>query len=413
MPMTNTVIIGAGPYGLSVAAHLRGCGIPFRIFGRPMDSWRAHMPKGMLLKSDGFASNISDPGGQLTLAKFCSERKIAYADTGIPVRLDTFTEYGLTFKERIVPELEDKLVVGVDRTTDCYELRIDDGDLVKAKRVVLAIGITHFEYVPDSLAHLPAEFVSHSAGHSEPGVFAGRKIVVVGAGSSALDWAGLLHESGIDVQLVGRATSLKFHGKPTGKARSLWQRVQKPQTGLGPGWRSSFYANTPSLFHHLPESLRLEVLRRALGPSGGWFIKDKVIGKVPLLLGRTVESTEVQNGKVCLHLRSQDGTKTVITADHVIAATGYKVDLDRLGFLSASIRSQLKSVVKTPVLSSKFESSLPGLYFVGVSAANSFGPVMRFAYGADFAARTVARALSRSDSHDSAVVSADVITVGE
>src|SRR5580692_4274627 len=71
--MTNTAIIGAGPYGLSLAAHFRRRGIPFRIFGRPMDSWRAHMPKGMLLKSDGFASNISDPDDQFTLGKFCAD----------------------------------------------------------------------------------------------------------------------------------------------------------------------------------------------------------------------------------------------------------------------------------------------------------------------------------------------------
>jgi hypothetical protein len=83
-------------------------------------------------------------------------------------------------------------------------------------------------------------------------------------------------------------------------------------------------------------------------------------------------------------------------ADHVIAATGYKVDLERLTFLSSEIRSQLKSVANTPVLSSNYESSLPGLYFVGVAAANSFGPVMRFAFGADFAARTVTRALLKT-----------------
>ena len=106
--MINTVIIGAGPYGLSIAAHCRQRGIAFRIFGRPMDSWVSHMPKGMLLKSDGFASNISDPEDRLTLGKFCAERGIEYGDKGVPIRLDTFTEYGLAFKERIVPQLEDK-----------------------------------------------------------------------------------------------------------------------------------------------------------------------------------------------------------------------------------------------------------------------------------------------------------------
>ena len=110
--MLDAAIVGAGPYGLSMAAHFRSRGIPFRIFGRPMDSWLAHMPKGMMLKSDGFASNIYDPDSKFTLKQFCAERRIDYADMGTPVQLNTFGDYGLAFRDRMVPELEDKLVVG-------------------------------------------------------------------------------------------------------------------------------------------------------------------------------------------------------------------------------------------------------------------------------------------------------------
>ena len=111
--MLETAIIGAGPYGLSVAAHCRHKGIPFRIFGRPMDSWLNHMPKGMMLKSDGFASNIYDPNEEFTLGKFCAERGIDYSDAGLPVRLETFIAYGQAFRERMLPELEEKQVVGI------------------------------------------------------------------------------------------------------------------------------------------------------------------------------------------------------------------------------------------------------------------------------------------------------------
>jgi thioredoxin reductase len=398
--MLNTVIVGAGPYGLSLAAYLRHSGVPFRIFGRPMDSWRAHMPKGMCLKSDGFASNIYDPNSQFTLEKFCAERGIPYSNTGLPVQLETFCEYGLAFKQRMVPELEDKLVVSIEQIPQGYKLRIDDGEVITARTVVLAVGITHFEYVPEALAQLPAEFLSHSARYNDVEVFKGRNVVVVGAGSSALDWAGLLHEAGVNVQLVARRNALKFHNKPTDRPRSLWQRVQKPQTGLGPGWRSSFYANAPGVFYRLPQDLRLEVVKRTLGPSGGWFVRDKVVGKVPLSLGSTIESAEVQGKQVMLQLRGEDGITKQITADHVIAATGYKVRIDSLRFLSSEIRSRINAVEQTPVLSPEFESSVAGLYFVGVAAANSFGPVMRFAFGAEFAARTVNRALSKSLLHE-------------
>jgi cation diffusion facilitator CzcD-associated flavoprotein CzcO len=393
--MLSTAIIGAGPYGLSVAAHFRRSGIPFRIFGRPMDSWLAHMPKGMMLKSDGFASDIYDPESAFTLRQFCAERGIDYADTGVPVRLETFTAYGLAFRDRMVPELEDKMVISVDRSRDGFSLRLEDGETVKARSVVLAVGITHFACVPENLALLPAEFLSHSARHHEVEPFRGRNVVVIGGGSSAMDLAGLLREAGADVQLVSRREELKFHSQPTGKPRTRWQEIRHPQSGLGPGMRSRFFANSPLAFHYLPERFRVEAVRRTLGPSGGWFIRDKVIGKVPLHLGCTPRGAKVQDGKVRLNVRAADGSEREIVTEHIIAATGYKVDLERLKFLNPEIRSQLKTVGGSPSLSSTFESSVPGIYFVGVAAANSFGPVMRFAFGAGFAARRVTQAMAK------------------
>lgn len=394
--MLETVIIGAGPYGLSIAAHLRGLGIPFRIFGRLMDSWQSHMPKGMHLKSDGFASSIYDPDGDFTLGQFCAERNIEYSDAGIPVRLDTFTAYGQAFKERKVPELEDKMVTRLERLPEGFRIGLDNGESFTARQVVLAVGITNFEYVPAEFANLPAEFVTHSFRHHDLEAFRGRNVVVVGGGSSATDMAGLLHQIDADVTLVSRRAALKFHGKPQPGARSLWQDIKRPQSGIGPGWRLRFCADAPGVFHHLPESLRLEAVRRILGPSGGWFAKDMVIGKVPLLLEQTTERAEIKDGRVRLQLRDARGTQSEVFTDHVIAATGYKVNLDRLKFISPEIRAQLKTVGGSPALSAKFESSVPGLYFAGLTAANSFGPVMRFAFGAGFAARTVARAVKSS-----------------
>jgi len=403
--MLNTAIIGAGPYGLSIAAHFRRQGIPFRIFGRPMDSWLAHMPKGMMLKSDGFASNIYDPENAFTLERFCAERGIEYADSGLPVRLETFAEYGLAFRDRMVPELEDKLVVSVDRLAEGFRLGFEDGETLQARTLVLAVGITHFDYVPGELAQLAPEFVSHSARHHEVEPFRGRNVVVVGGGASALDLAGLLQEAGANVQLVSRRKELKFHSQPTGKPRSGWQQIRHPQSGLGPGMRSRFFADLPMVFHYLPERLRIEAVRKSLGPSGGWFIRDKVIGKVPLHLGCTTQGAEVQGGRVHLRLRAEDGSEREIVTEHIIAATGYKVDLERLRFFSGEIRSKVKAIHGAPVLASNFESSIPGLYFAGVAAANSFGPVMRFAFGAGFAARTLTRALAKSVSRKRASIS--------
>ena len=109
--------------------------------------------------------------------------------------------------------------------------------------------------------------------------------------------------------------------------------------------------------------------------------------------------------RVHLNVRSADGASREIVTEHIIAATGYKVDLDRLKFLNSEIRSKVKTINGSPVLSSSFESSVPGLYFAGVAAANSFGPVMRFAFGAGFAARTITRALAKSASRATTSVS--------
>ncbi|MGD0987084.1 MAG: NAD(P)-binding domain-containing protein [Candidatus Sulfotelmatobacter sp.] len=402
--MLNTAIIGAGPYGLSIAAHFRHRGIAFRIFGRTMDSWLAHMPKGMMLKSDGFASNIYDPESAFTLEKFCAGSGIDYAHTGVPVKIDTFTSYGLAFRDRMVPELEGRIVTGVERVPGGFRLQLEDGETFDARNVVLAVGITHFDYVPENLAHLPEEFVTHSARHREVEPFRGRDVVVVGGGASALDLAGLLKEAGANVQLASRRKELVFHSQPTGKPRSFLQQLRHPNSGLGPGMRSRFYADAPAAFYYLPEQLRLKIVGRALGPSGGWFIRDKVIGKMPLHLGHTPQEAKIKDGKVHLTLRSDDGSTRELVTEHVIAATGYKVDLDRLQFLSTEIRSKVKVINRSPVLSSNFESSVPGLYFAGVSAANSFGPVMRFAFGAGFAARTLTRALAKSASKERASI---------
>jgi cation diffusion facilitator CzcD-associated flavoprotein CzcO len=86
----DVAIVGAGPYGLSVAAHLRGAGVSYRQFGLPMHLWRDAMPRGMFLKSQGFASNLSDPERSHTLEAFCAKTGRPYASYGLPVALDTF-----------------------------------------------------------------------------------------------------------------------------------------------------------------------------------------------------------------------------------------------------------------------------------------------------------------------------------
>jgi thioredoxin reductase len=404
--LVNIAIVGAGPYGLSIAAHLRRYGVPFRIFGRPMDTWLEHMPKGMLLKSEGFASIICDAGGEFTLKRFCAERHIDYADEALPVRLDTFSAYGLAFQQRMVSQLENKLVTVLERASGGFQLTLDNGEMFVARQVILAVGITHFSYIPPEFRNLPTKFLSHSFEHHDLERFHGRNVAVIGGGASALDLAALLHETGAEVQLVARTSSLSFHSKPdgVGSSRSLWKRLRHPKSGLGPGLRSRIFTETPRLFRYLPARLRTRIVSTHLGPSGGWFTKDAVIGKVPIYLGCTPLGAEVRNDRISLYLRDAHGNTREIETEHVITATGYRPDINRLHFVSPQIRANLRTIENAPALKSNFESSEPGLYFVGAAAANTFGPLMRFAYGAGYTAHRITRSLLKSQSRERSMI---------
>lgn len=394
MTPSDVAIVGAGPYGLSIAAHLRAAGVTFRIFGSPLQTWREHMPNGMLLKSDGFASNLSDPGAAFTLEHFCRMSGIAYDDTRIPVSLETFRAYGLAFQERMVPELEQTQVTRVEPESSGYRLCLSDGPAVFARAVVVAVGISHFAHVPSPLILLPRECLSHSSDVKEPERWRGRQVTVVGAGASAVDLAVLLEEAGAHVTLVARRSSLRFAGPPPANGRSLWDCLRHPSSPIGPGWRSRLYCDAPWAFHRLPEALRLRIVKDHLAPAAGYPMKDRFVGRVPALLGYEIDSAAVEHGRVRLSLRGATGTLEH-EAEHVVAATGYQVDLRRLTFLAPELLARIRAVQHTPVLSSRFESSAPGLYFVGPASSNSFGPMMRFACGAEWTARHLTPHLAR------------------
>lgn len=388
-------IVGAGPYALSLAAHLRALGVEHRIFGSVMHSWRAEMPQGMHLKSDGFASDLYDLGHYFTLKHYCTEQKIPYADEGLPVSRETFCAYGLAFQQQFVPGVEPQLVRSIKSGGDGFVLSLDDGQQLYPRKIVLAIGISHFQQLPSALATLPPKFCSHSSACIDPAQFSGRDITILGGGASALDLAVLLNAAGARVQLVARKPSVEFHTAPSGTPRSLWKRITQPKSGLGPSLRSLFYCEAPLLFHYLPESTRLRIARSYLGPAGGWFIRDQVLGKLPLLVGQTLQAARLIDGRVHLKLQGNDGKASEVVTDHVIAATGYAIDMRRLRFVDQSLLSRLRMVKSAPVLSSQFETSVAGLYVIGPAAVNSFGPVMRFAVGARFTASRLSARLAR------------------
>jgi FAD-dependent urate hydroxylase len=402
--MSNAVdvaIVGAGPYGLSLAAHLRGTGVSFRQFGLPMQLWRAAMPSGMFLKSQGFACNLSDPRGTHTLEAFCEATGRPYASYGQPVPLSTFVSYGQWFCAEFLPDLEEVLVSDIAAGPDGFQLTLASSERVRARRVVVAAGVEHFARVPEPFSALPSSACTHTSAHRDLAGFRGQDVLVVGAGQSALETAALLHENGAAVQVLARAGKLAWNGVPLAPDRPLAERLREPEAGLGSGWGTWFYSNHPDLFRHLPKSTRAYRARTALGPAGACWLRSRVEGQFPVHTSQSVTWAKAEDTRVRLGVTSGDGSARELAADHLIAGTGYRTDLARLPFLGDQLRSQLRTLAGSPVVGSGYQSSVPGLYFIGPAVAPSMGPVMRFVFGSAHAAKAVTRQLASTASRRS------------
>jgi cation diffusion facilitator CzcD-associated flavoprotein CzcO len=396
----DVALVGAGPYALSLAAHLRAAGVSFRVFGEPMRLWRSHMPAGMFLKSQGFASNLSTPQPGYTLEAFCRNSGRGYAPYGVPVPLETFLAYGDWFQQALVPQLEQVLVTEVGQgpaeNGGGYALSLSDGTSLSARRVVVATGVQHFAHVPAVLTALPPGAHSHASQPGDLRRFAGRDVVVVGAGQSALESAALLHEAGATVRVLARTARLAWNGEPLPPSRPWRQRLREPEVDLGSGWATWFYSRHAGLFRYLPPGQRLHRARTALGPAGACWLRPRVEGRIPIQLRHEVTDARPVEGGASLSVRTPDGGTVEIRTEHVIAATGYRPDLARLTFLDASLRARVRTIGVAPRVDGAFESSVPGLHFVGPAVAATFGPLMRFVCGTRFASPTLTRHLAES-----------------
>ena len=359
-----------------------------------MLTWRSRMPQGMHLKSDGFASSLYDPEGRMTLRHYCAQKGIDYRDLGLPVALETFFSYGMAFQKQMVPSLDLRTVAKLHRSDHGFRLTLSDGEAIGAQRVIVATGISRFEYLPPELSRLPSTHCSHSADNQDLSIFAGKRVVVLGGGASSADVAAILLDHGAKVEIVSREPVI-FHEPPSGKPRAWWERLKHPNLGLGPSLRSTAYAVFARQFRFLPVHVRQRIVRRHLGPAAGWYVRDKILGRVPMRSGYSIRTADVRGAEIALQFTHRNGTVIEVHADHVIAGTGYRVDLGRLRFLDDALHSELVLDGTSPALSRHFESSIRGLFFVGFASAMTFGPLTRFALGARMTARILTAHLRR------------------
>jgi len=385
-PAFDAVVVGAGPYGLSAAAHLLGRGLRVAVFGRTLELWRDHMPSGMLLRSHPWATNLSDPRQDYGFAQFARD---ARRDLRYPVPLQTFIEYGLWFQQRAVPDVDETYVSSIERQDARFLLTLQDGREVESQAVVLAIGPYHYANRPEAFTGLPAELVSHSSDHRDFGRFKGRDVVVIGGGQSAIEFAALLHEAGAAVQVVSRR-SIQWLEPDRSGTRSTLERILAPDASIAPGWLNWVWDRMPVLFYRLPQPWKNKYNAKYHSGATDW-LRSRVLGKVTLRERRTVARLDAAHGKLTATL--SDGAK--VRADHVILATGYTVDVDKLTMIHPSLRAEIETHRSSPILSHWFESSVPGLYLVGLTSLHAFGPLYRFVAGCGAAARRVAGAIAR------------------
>ncbi len=383
-------IVGAGPYGLAAAAYLRSENVDLRIFGKAMESWERHMPAGMLLRSYWEGSHISDPHGDLTLDRY---QRALGVPLPRPVRRDDFINYGQWFQRKAVPDLDGRRVARIEAASKCFRVMLEDHEAVSAQRVVIATGIASFAWRPRQFNTVPPSLASHSSDHCDLGRFAGQCVVVVGGGQSALESAALLRDSGATVEVIVRAPVIhwlrygtRLHTWLHNQANPL-RRILYPPSDVGPPGLN-WIVDTPDLFRRLPVAVHSRIARRAIRPAGAGWLRPRMNG-VRITTGRFIVSANLAGQQV--RLRLDDGTERCV--DHILLATGYRVDISRCALLTPDLMRSLRLVNGYPELSAGFEASLPGLHFLGAAAAGTFGPLMRFVAGTKYAASALARCI--------------------
>jgi hypothetical protein len=218
-------------------------------------------------------------------------------------------------------------------------------------------------------------------------------VAVIGGGASAIEAGALIYEAGGRPQVLVRDEVAHF-GTRLREKRSFLDRVRRPNSVLGPGMKGRLMQALPFSVRLLPEQKRLQFVRSSYGPSSPWWILTRVWGRVPIFVQTRVLGAEAAGSRVRLRLHEGGHGARDIEVDHVVAGTGYTCDVDRVTYLDAALKRDIRRIEGAPWLSLQFESSVQGAYFAGPIAAYSFGPLFRFVAGAEYAAPTIARHLA-------------------
>lgn len=372
--MLDLVIIGAGPYGISLAAHASAHGLTYKLLGYPMHFWQNQMPQEMFIRTNPISIGLSDPQNMFTLDRFSEETGV---EITTPLPRPVFVHYAMWFADKtnvvFTPEYVSHLQ-RVEVSKDGYSVITESGQMYSAHNVIVATGLQHYAYIPEVFAEISSDLVSHTFGYSSFSSFTGKKVAVIGSGQSAWEAAALLHLADSECELLYRRETPNYSVKAA--------------TGI----ELIELANT---FYDLPLEQKQARWAKPAGSIAN-FLRPYVEGKIRETAHVSVEqAATTADGK--LFLKLTNGEHRIV--DHVLAATGFQIQLDRVPFIDQHLLQQIKreeaGYDQYPLLDAHFQSSLPGLYFAGPLSSHTHGPAFRFIAGLNKACKSIIPEISR------------------
>jgi len=367
---TKIMIVGAGPYGVSIANTLWEKGVPFQIAGHAFSLWHHHTHDTMAIRSDWHTSEIDSPSRKYHFGEFLRNHYPYEADELLKERIpiEVFRNYLKQVERQLPYDIIQEEVISLKHENPRFLLETDGGIQVEAEAVVLATGIGTHRYLPNCLQQLPEEQVVHVWDTEKLSDFRDRSLLVVGGGQSAAESIAHLSPHN-QITWLSRREPI-FFSTPINLPEPVFDFVLKV---------SPYY-------YYLPEFLR-QLFEKKYGvstitPDLKATVTDPSIHRI---FG-SVEELELYSQSGVVHSHKLDSD-----FDAVIAATGYRYRLENLDFIDIDLAGTINTHHQLPTLNVNFETSVPCLFVVGGMAEHAFGPAQRFMIGAGHAAKCIGK----------------------
>ena len=376
---TDLLIVGAGPFGLAIAAYAQQYGIRHQLVGTAMGFWRDNMPEGMLLRStcDWSLDPLDDYSIDAylnSLGKQC--REVA------PLSRNFYLDYARWFQQGRALQSDEIKVVSLIAEGDRFIALTDSGGRIYGKNVVVAVGFEAFAHSPPELVSLfPEGRCQHTCSLVDFGQLAGRRVLIIGGRQSAFEWAALIREAGAD-----RIDVAYRHATPLFEPSDwTWVNPIVDNLAADPGWyRRLSEDEKQQLNRRFWEEGRLKLepwlAPRIDHPNVGLHPHSNVIG--------------AEAGDQGIEVAFDSGETFAV--DEIVFATGYRVNLERLPFLAPELRSALGIQEGYAPLDVNFQTRVPGLYLTSLAATRDFGSFLAFTVSVRAQANVIGQSIRRS-----------------